>query len=173
MRNIVLPLTFHLLLFLGVSGWKAVPANQAMYALRSAHYGPTSGLTNDEALPRRYVHSIYKFGWCTPDVIQKVFLRKTANITLSDYQSTQATYIYLLEDEGTIRYRLACIIMKTYVPRKHMFRRSRLPLYYCQGELFFVWKLTFQRIELHEFYLHDKLNIPANFVFEFYHPTLA
>ncbi|CAH0695266.1 unnamed protein product [Spodoptera exigua] len=36
----------------GVSGWKAVPANQATYALRSAHYGPTEGLVDDDALPR-------------------------------------------------------------------------------------------------------------------------
>ncbi|XP_047025529.1 uncharacterized protein LOC124634147 [Helicoverpa zea] len=142
-----------------------------MYALRTAHYGPTEGLVDDDALPRNTLHSVYKFGWCTPDVIQKVFLRKRANITLSDFQSTQATYIYLLEDGETIRYWLACIVMKIYVPRKFMFRKSRLPLYYCQGDLHFVWKLTFQKIDLHEFYLHYLLNIPANFFFEFYHAT--
>ncbi|KAJ8736283.1 hypothetical protein PYW08_006939 [Mythimna loreyi] len=167
----VVNVTFELLLIsLAVHGWKAVPANQATYSLRSAIYGPTEGLTEDELLPRNYVHSIYKFGWCTPDSIQKVYLRKTANITLTDWQATQANYLYLLEDGDTIDHRLACIVMYTYVPRRHLFRKSRLPVYYCQGDLFYVMKTTYQRLDIHEFYLYQKLNLPANFYFQFYHP---
>ncbi|XP_026739303.1 uncharacterized protein LOC113502123 [Trichoplusia ni] len=142
-----------------------------MYALRSQYYPPQGGLPlmDEDALPRTFIHSIYKFGYCTPDVLQKVFLRKTSNVTLSDFQSTQAPYLYLLEDEGTQRFRLQCIVMKIFVPRKHLFRRSRLPMYYCQGELFLVYKLTFQRVELHEFYFRTLINMPSNFFFEFYH----
>ncbi|XP_072937797.1 uncharacterized protein [Epargyreus clarus] len=161
------------LLFVSISismCWRAVPANQAMYALRARNVGARRQIVvPDDLLPRTTLNNVYKFGWCRPDVISPQFMRKSVNITLKTWQDTQAEYLYLLERKHTQRYRFQCIVMKTYVNRKYLFYKSRLPLYYCQGEIFIVMMNTVDRLEVHEFYLYHKLNMPANFVYEFYH----
>ncbi|XP_059051269.1 uncharacterized protein LOC131846065 [Achroia grisella] len=140
-----------------------------MYAHRSARAGlQTDG---DENLPRIFLHSIYKFGWCRPDSIAPQFLRKAINISLPTWQSTQANYIYLIENKNTQRFHLQCIVMKFYVPRKYLFRRGRIPMYYCQGHAMVMIFNNVNKLEIHEFFIHSKLNMPANLAFEFFHPT--
>nr|XP_037867155.1 uncharacterized protein LOC119628551 [Bombyx mori] len=127
----------------------------------------------DENLPRKYLHSTYKFGWCPGDITYtKRFLHKTANITLKTWKDSQADYLYLLVNKHSQRFALQCIVMKAYVARKYLFRRSRLPLYYCQGQAYVLMMNTVQKIEMHEFYLNKKLNMPVTFLFEFYHPLI-
>ncbi|KAL0851015.1 hypothetical protein ABMA28_006907 [Loxostege sticticalis] len=116
------------------------------------------------------IHSIYKFGFCRPDATASVYLRKESKIHFPSYQSTQADYIYLIESKHSQRFQLQCIVMKIMVPLKYLFRRSRLPLYYCQGRAFYMMFEFVQVLEVHEFYLHSKLNMPADFYFSFYHP---
>ncbi|KAG6462335.1 hypothetical protein O3G_MSEX013192 [Manduca sexta] len=151
--------------------WKAIPANQAMYTLR-AGFGKEKVGESDELLPRTYLHSTYKFGWCPGDATSPVFKRKEINITLPTWESTQAGYLHVLSKKHTQRFALQCIVMKAYVPKKYQFHKSRLPLYYCQGYVFMLMLNTVQRMEIHEFYLHQKLNLPVNFVFQFYHPHI-
>ncbi|XP_026759321.2 uncharacterized protein LOC113518542 [Galleria mellonella] len=140
-----------------------------MYAQNSARVGLKT--FEDENLPRTYIHSIYKFGWCTPDAIAPQFLRKTANITFPTWQSTQVNYIYLLENKNTQRFHLQCIIMKFFVPRKFMFKRGRFPMYYCQGYAMVMIFNNVNKLEVHEFYIQYALDMPTNIAFEFYHPT--
>ncbi|XP_041975773.1 uncharacterized protein LOC121730701 [Aricia agestis] len=126
-------------------------------------------MIEDAKLPRDYLDQIHKFGYCTRDTVQRAYLRKSVNVTLSTYQDTQLTYIYLLERKETVRF-FQCIVMKSYVPEKFLFLKSNLHLYYCQGIAFVLMMNTINRYEIHEFFLGPKLNMPMNFVFEFYHP---
>ncbi|XP_028178179.1 uncharacterized protein LOC114365737 [Ostrinia furnacalis] len=116
------------------------------------------------------IHSTFKFGFCRQDATARVFLRKQSLIHFPTWQSTQADYVYLIERKHSQRFRLQCIVLRIMVPLKYLFRRSRLPMYYCQGKAYYVMFNFVQVLEVHEFFLHYSLNMPADFYFEFYHP---
>ncbi|XP_061382300.1 uncharacterized protein LOC133319952 [Danaus plexippus] len=154
-----------------VVGWKAIPANQASYSLRSIGADDSQDKEiPDELLPRDKLSFIYKFGWCTLDSVQRQFFRKSVNVTLPTIQSTQGNFLYLVAKKNTQKFPLQCVIMKGYAPSKFLFYKSRLPLFYCQGVVWILLLNTINKYELHEFYLHQKLSMPINFSFEFYHP---
>ncbi|VVC94885.1 unnamed protein product [Leptidea sinapis] len=160
-----------------VNAWRAVPANQAMYAMRSHQVGRQSDdemselipSISDENLPRDHLNNIYKFGHCTKELQNNRYFVKSVNITFPTWQSSSVNYIYLLEKKRTQKFKYQCIVMKMYVPWKYLFYKSRLPLYYCQGYIYYLMMNTINKYQIHEFYLYNKMFMPANFVFEFYH----
>ncbi|RVE48145.1 hypothetical protein evm_007205 [Chilo suppressalis] len=155
----------------GSRGWRAVPANVASFAQRrQLDVSELNEPNTDEYLPRVALHSVYKFGWCRPDAVAKVYLAHTASIHFPTFSSTQGKYVYLLQNKDSIRFRLQCVVLKIMVPTKYLFRRSRLPIYYCQGYAYYVMFNYVHKIEVHEMFLNTNLNMPADFIFEFYHP---
>ncbi|XP_063395654.1 uncharacterized protein LOC134680452 [Cydia fagiglandana] len=116
------------------------------------------------------LHTVYKFGWCKSDAMNRANLFRTSNYTIPHRFVAETRWIYVLEWASRRRFSLQCVVVKVWVPAKYQFKRTRIPFHYCQGTLIYLMASQVGRLLLHEFYFMADFYMPATFMFEYYHP---